>query len=115
MTARAFCTITASTKRNPAPVAGITTAPIANIVSMLVTPLWPLQPETIAQLDINSPREYKECFHVPTSGDTLPDVKEGDILTVAAIDYPVLYAGEWIDITDGIPTLHMVVQQIKGT
>ncbi len=109
-----FCTVTASTKRNPAPVAGITTAPVTFLVELLITPLWPLQPETVSQLDINSPREYKECYAVP-AGDILADVKEGDILTVAAVDYPVLWVGEWADIDDGIPCLHLVVQQIKGT
>lgn len=112
--AHPFCSITASTKRNPAPVAGRTTAAVAYLTALLVTPLWPVSNETVRQLDINSPREMKETFHVPT-GDTLPDVREGDILTVAGVDYPVFWAGEWPDLSGGIPTLHIVVSQIKGT
>lgn len=109
-----FMTTVASTKRNPAPVSGRITAPVAYLTTLRVTPLWPVSNETVRQLDINSPREMKECFAVP-DGDTLPDVKEGDILTVAGVDYPIYWAGEWPDLSGGIPTLQLVVSQIKGT
>lgn len=112
MTAAAFCTVTASTKRNPAAVAGRIGAPATNLSSLLITPLWPVSQETIRTLDLNSPRERKECFHVPSGSTTLPDVREGDILAVAGTDYPIDWVGEW---TDGdVPCLHIVVQEVKS-
>ena len=110
MTARAFCTVTASTKRNAALSGGRLGAATTHLASLLITPLWPAGSETVRTLDLNSPREFKECYHVPT-GTTLPDVREGDILVVSGTDYPIYFVGEW---TDGdIPTLHLVVQEVK--
>lgn len=112
MSAAAFCTVTASTKRNADLGSGRTGAPATNLASLLVTPLWPVGRETVNVLSLNSPREFKECYHVPT-GATLPDVAEGDVLVHGGAEYRIAYAGEW---TDGdIPTLHIVCQQVKGT
>lgn len=109
MTARSFCTVTASTKRSTD---GDT--PAAYLASLLITPLWPLSPETRNTMALNSPREAKECYHVPVAGGALPDVVEGDRLVVAGTEYPVLYAAEWAGIdADDIPCLHIVVQEIK--
>lgn len=111
MTAASFCTVTASTKRNPAPVAGRITAPVTSLSSILITQLWPVSPQTVSILALNSPREAKECYHVPVGTTTLPDVREGDVLTVSATDYIVISAAEWTDAD--VPTLQIVVQQVK--
>lgn len=109
--AASFLTVTASTKRNQDLGSGRTGSPVTYLASLAITPLWPVSPETVNELALNSPREYKECYHVPSSGTTLPDVKEGDVLVVGSTEYPVSYVGEW---TDGsIPTLHIVVQEVK--
>jgi len=113
MTARAFCTVEASTKRNPAQSGGRHGAAVTHLASLLITPLWPVSRETVSVLALNSPREYKECFHVPVAGGSLPDVVEGDVLVVGAVEYRVDYVGEW---TDGsVPCLHIIAQEIKGT
>jgi hypothetical protein len=110
MSAASFCTVTASTKRGIT-TAGRTAAPTSYLASILITPLWPVSAETVRTMDLNSPREMKEAYHVPLAGVALPDVKEGDVLTVGGVDYPVYSAAEW---TDGdVPTLHIVVQQVK--
>lgn len=111
MSAASFCVITASTKRSPAAVAGRITAPVASLASLSITPLWPLNPQTVSILALNSPREFKSCWHVPASGTTLPDIKEGDVLTVATVDYIVYSVAEWTD--NEIPCLEIVVQQVK--
>ena len=103
--------VTASTKRSPAPVAGRITAPVASLSSVLITPLWPVTPQTTAILALNSPREFLEAYHCPASGTTLPDIIEADVLTVGAVDYIVYSAAVWTD-TD-VPTLHLVVQKVK--
>lgn len=112
MTARAFCTISAAIKRSPDLGNGRTGAPTLHLSVLAITPLWPLDQRTIQQLDINSPREFKQCYHVPVTS-ALPDVREGDVLVVGSSEYPIDWVGEW---TDGdVPCLHIVCQEIKGT
>lgn len=112
MSARSFCTVTASTKRNADLGSGRTGAPATNLASLAITPLWPLDGGAVQSLAISSPREYLMAFHVP-DGEDLPDVAEGDMLTVAGIDYPIQYVDTW---TDGdVPSLRIVVQKVQGT
>lgn len=112
MSARSFCTVTASVKRN-ATSGNKHTAATTHLASLLITPLWPVGQETIRLLDLNSPRKMKEAFHVPANGDALPDVQERDILVVDGEEYPVDWVGQW---TDGaIPTLHIVVGEVRAT
>lgn len=113
MSASDFCTVTASTKRNTDLGSGRTGAAAENLASLAVTPLWPVSRETTQLLDLPRPVEFKECFHVPGAGVALPDVVEGDILVHGGSEYPVHYAGEWAD--SDVPTLLLVVQQVKGT
>lgn len=110
MSANNFCTVSASTKRNPPPSGGIVGAATTNLASLLITPLWPMNQEIIQTLALNSPREFKQCYCV-TSDGTLPDIMESDILVIGANEYPVYWVGEWID--NAIPSLHIVVQEIK--
>ena len=113
MTACSMCTVTASTKRAPNLGDGRTGAPEVYLAEFAVTPLYPVGRETVTLLDLNSPREFKECYHVPLAGEGLPDVVEGDLLTVAGVDYPISYVGEWSD--GQVPALHIVVQEVKGS
>jgi hypothetical protein len=86
--------------------------PVEVIPALDVTPLWPLSPETLAEIDINSPREYKETYHAEKAEMALPDVREGDIMeTPDGRTYPIDSVAEWID--RDIPTLRMVVQEVK--
>lgn len=113
MSAASFCTVEASTKRGEDLGSGRTGAPLAQLGSMLATPLWPVSRETINVAALNSPREFKECYHVPAAGAALPDVMEGDVLVHGGAEYRIAYVGEW---TDGdVPCLTIVCQQIKGT
>lgn len=113
MSARSFCLVTASTKRNPAVSGNKKGAATTHLASLLITPLWPVGNETIRTLDLNSPREMKECYHCPLPGDALPDVKERDILVIGSSEYPIDWAGEW---TDGdVPCLHIVVGEVKAS
>lgn len=111
MTARDFCTVTAATKRSQDLGSNRRGAPATNLNSLAITPLWPVSRETVNVLALNSPREFKECFHVPAAGGSLPDVLEGDVLTVDGSDYRIDHVGEWTD--DDVPTLHIVVQEVK--
>lgn len=112
MTARAFCTVTASTKRNTTVSGNKKGAATTNLASLAITPLWPVSRETIRTLDLNSPREMKECYHCPLPGVALPDVRERDILVVGANEYVIDWVGEW---TDGdVPCLQIIVGEVKA-
>lgn len=110
----AFCTVDASTKRRTDLGNNLRGAPISHLSSLLVTPLWSLRPETIETLGISSPREFKECYHVP-SGDSLPDVVEGDVLVHGGTEYIIDHVAEWPDLSGGIPSLQIVVNEVKNS
>lgn len=113
MSARDFCTVTASTKRNADLGSGRVGAAVTYLASLLITPLWPVDQQTVRAFDLNSPRENKQCYHVPLAGEDLPDVVEGDILVVGSVEYPVQHVSEW---TDGdVASLYLIVQEVKGT
>ena len=114
MSARSFCTVTASTKRNADLGSGRTGAAATQIASLLVTNLWPITGNVATELGLSgSAREYRQTFHVPAAGAALPDVVEGDILTVAGADYPIAAVEEWAD--GDVPALRITIQQVKGT
>ena len=110
MSARAFCTVTASTKRNATVAGNKLGAAVTNLASLAITPLWPVSNQTLRILDLDSPRQMKECFHVPLAGVALPDVKERDLLIIGANSYPVDFVGEWTDGT--VPCLQIVVGEV---
>lgn len=114
MTAAAFCTVSASTKRTQDLGNNLRGSPVTYLTGLLVTPLWSLRPETIETLGISSPREMKECYHAPT-GDTLPDVAEGDVLVHGGAEYRVDHVAEWPDLSGGVPTLQIVVSEVKAS
>lgn len=114
MAVHPFCTESYSTKRNQALGSGITGSHATYLTGLLGTPLWPLRPETIESLGISSPREFKEAYLVPT-GDTLADIVEGDVLVAGSAEYIVDNVAEWADLSGGIPTLHVVVQEVKNS
>jgi len=144
VSAALFCTTTASTKRASDLSNGRRGTPAEHIAALLITPLWPLSPDTVAVLGLNSPREFKECYFVPVASsynqseswyldsglylnnglyldspqtvtNQLPDVREGDILVVGGYEYPVHAVAEWVDIAGGIPAMQIIVQQVKGS
>lgn len=111
MTAADFCRIEASTLRNTNFGYGRRGPAVIYLDSLMITPLYPVSGETVRTLALNSPREMKECYHVPASGVELPDVKEGDRLVVDSVEYPIDHVAEWND--NRVPCLHIVVGEIK--
>lgn len=91
--------------------------PAATVIDRLrITPLWPVTSgDLIVQLDINSPREAKQCYHAPDDASlSLPDVRNGDVMTVSSVDYIVIAVAEWPDIDGGIASLHIVCEELKA-
>jgi len=106
-----ICTVKASTKRNPDLGDGVSGPLEINLKKLMITPLYPVSGETVRTLALNSPREIKECYHVPACGADLPDVKEGDRLIVDGMEYPISFVEEWPD--PHLPSLHIVVAEVK--
>lgn len=81
----------ASTKRNPAPVAGRVTVPVTSIAALtLAHPVFPLSAERALTYKLEAPREY-----YITGAWGVKDVLEGDILTDDGIDYIVRTVKTW--------------------
>ena len=103
-------TITVSTKRNVT-VNRRTGAAVTYLTGLVITPLAPVNQEVVRTLGLNSPREFKECHHIPNPGATLPDVQEADLLVIGGVEYPVYWVGIWGNAL--VSSLKIVVQEIK--
>jgi hypothetical protein len=79
-----FLTVTASTKRPPALVAGKRGAPVTNLATLLIGEFQPTSPEIVATMVFDGAHDI-----LTTYCDGAADVLEGDLLTVAGKDYPV--------------------------
>lgn len=111
MSAAALATVTASTKRPPAAAGGKVGAPATHLASLAVTPFQPLNPELVLDAVINDAREARRCYAFANSAGALPDVREGDILTVAGTDYAVRSVAEYNRAADGY--VRLIVEETK--
>lgn len=105
-------TVTASTKRPPAVSGGKVGAPAANLSSVLIVPLLPVTPETVGTAQLRSPREAKETYVFPSSGNTVPDIVEGDVLVVSSVEYVIRSVAEYTRPNSG-SFLHVIVEEQK--
>ena len=49
------------------------------------------------------------------TGDTLPDVVEGDVLVHGGTEYRIDHVAEWPDLSGGVPSLQIVVTTVKAS
>ena len=101
-----LATVTASTKRNPDAVSGKVGAPEANLTSLAIWPLMPVNAEIVNLYRLDSPRE---SFVTYAQGS--PDVLEGDVMTVSSTEYRVRSVGEW---PCDEAYLEIILERIKG-
>jgi hypothetical protein len=109
MTSASFArmaTVTASTKRNPAQVAGKTGAASAYLAGLKILPLMPVSKEIEERYQLKSPR-----LSYVTYIQGAPDIVNGDVLRVATVDYKVIGAPPWP--TDN-SFLELVVEKVIG-
>lgn len=100
-----IATATATTKRNPAPVAGKVGAAVAYLAGLAVTPVMPVSKQIIEMYRLNSPRETYVTY-----ADGSPDVVEGDEMTIDGVTYFVRGAQPW----PGTPYLEIVIERVVG-
>lgn len=101
-------TVTASTKRAAAPVDGKTSTPAISIAMFKCTPLCPVDAELQRRLGLDTPYELLQTI---TAGGL--DVREGDTLSVAGVDYPVRACEDWPWPVDGLTYRRLVVEDLK--
>lgn len=104
----ALATVTASTKR-AAIASGKRGTPTTHLEYLAITPLDPVEPELQNRLHLDTPHELLQCF---APGDS--DVKEGDVLVVDDVEYPVRRAAYWASGTrSGGEFTHLVVEDLR--
>ena len=103
-----LASMTASTKRSPALSGGKRGEPIENITSLSCTPLDPVDAEIRQRLALDTPHELLQCFV-----DGGPDIKEGDILVVSGVEYPIRACGDWYWSPDKADYVALVLEDLK--
>jgi hypothetical protein len=103
-----FATVTASTKRPPAIAGGKRGTPAANLTSLKCTPLDPVDSEIRERFGLNAPMELLQTF---VEGGL--DIKEGDLLVVSSVEYPIRAVGDWHWPPDTANYLHLILEQLK--
>ena len=78
---------TASTKRDT--LAGGKFTPAVNLAVVSITSPYPADPELRQRLELDTPHELLEVFTASV------DIREGDILTYAGVDYPIRSCANW--------------------
>lgn len=82
-------TVTASTKRNPAPSSGKVGVPATSLASLRVAPLDPISAEMQARYGTGAPEILLQTFCANV------DVVVGDRLVVGSVEYPIRAVADW--------------------
>lgn len=85
-----FLTVSASTKRRPAVSAGKVGAATTYLASLMIAPLAPIDADLQQRLALETPHELQQSIC-----DGSKDVKEGDVLVVATVEYPIKACEDW--------------------
>ncbi|HMN11833.1 MAG TPA: hypothetical protein PKD55_05855 [Bellilinea sp.] len=101
-----MASVTASTKRNPAAVAGKVGAPVSHLASLSILPVMPVTSQIVEMYRLQSPRESYVTYAEEA------DVLEGDTLTAAGIEYRVRAVSPW---PGAAGYLEIVIERVKGT
>jgi hypothetical protein len=103
-------TVTASTKRPPAVTSGLRAAATTNVSSLKCTPLDPVDPATAPdlrqRLGTDAPHELLQTFV-----DKNVDIREGDILVVGSVEYPIKFVSDWV--WRNTTYRHLILEELK--
>jgi hypothetical protein len=95
---------TASTKRQT--LAGGVHSFAANLASVKVSPLYPVDAELTRRMALDTPMELLQIFAEDA------DIREGDVLSVAGRDYEIRSCANWPESSSRF--LHLVLEDIKS-
>lgn len=96
--------ITASTKRPPAISGGKRGAAVTHISTLKITPLDPVDGDTVRRLNLATTVEVLQTFC-----ESGYDIKDGDVLVVDSVEYPIRAVSDWAFINSTY--LHLIVDQ----
>ena len=111
MTSKAFtllASVTASTKRPPAAASGKIGAAATSISSLKCTPLDPVDAEMRQRLPQLA--QYGELLQTFVQGGL--DIREGDVLTVSSVDYPIRAVEDWHWRADNADYDRMILERL---
>ena len=103
-----MASVTATTQREGAPVAGIAAALADSVVDFKCTPLDPLTPEVAQMTGIGAFAELLQTF---CEGGL--DIKPKDTLITGGVTYYVRAVGEWYWRPTDSNTLTIVLEEVK--
>lgn len=101
-----LASVTASTKRVPAISGGKRGAAATNIASLKCTPLDPVDADVARRMNLGTAVEVLQTFC-----EAGLDIKEGDLLVVASIEYPIRSVSDWAFLSSTY--LHLILDQQK--
>ena len=82
--------------------------PVEDITEYDITPLDPLDPETRSRMELGTPHELLQTF---LEYETKIDIKEGHILIVDGVEYPVKSVAEYS--YGGVWFYHVIVEELR--
>lgn len=100
--------VTASTKRDPAAVSGIIGAKVENLTGVKILALAPLTQQVQQLLGLTA--VAGELWQTSTRET---DIREGDVLVVDSVEYPVRAVGNWPWRPSGADRVDVVVEETK--
>lgn len=102
-----FATVTASTKRSPGVTSGLEGAFVVSIASLKCLPLDPVNSEVMLGIEGLA---FHEVLQTSVEGGL--DIKEGDLLVVATVEYPVRSVADWN--WKGTDFVRLIIEQVKA-
>jgi len=103
-----LASITASTKRRGAIVAGLEPGFAENIASLKCLPLDPVTPELAQGIEVQS---FRELLQTSVEGGL--DILEGDLFIVGSNEYPIRAVSEWTWPPDGTDYMTLILEDRK--
>jgi len=103
-----MATVTASTKRPPAIVDGKRGAAVTHVASLACTPLDPVDAEIRERVGLQTPHELLQT-HIQGG----VDIREGDVLVVGSVEYPIRAVEEWTWPGDQTDYLTLYLEELK--
>lgn len=100
-----MATVDCSTKRQPdRDASGGKGPPATYLVGLKCTPLDPVDAQTHAAMQLGTAFKLLQTFLEGT-----PDIKDGDVLVVGSVEYPIKSAMQW----NNPDYVHLIVEKLK--
>lgn len=103
-----LASVTASTKRSAGVVSGLESGYVENIASLACLSLDPVDPEVGQGVEGLS---FREILQTCVQGGL--DIKEGDLLVVGSVEYPIRSVADWYWPPDDANYIRLLLEDVK--